>query len=112
MERIRDHLRQAREELGLTTRQLGAELGVVSMTISRWERGQRDPSYPDLVRWGRALGVEIDIVARDPRPDGEVDLTEAQAHALAEFAEVVGGLSDDAAADVLGIAKRLAKLGG
>jgi transcriptional regulator with XRE-family HTH domain len=109
MDIIRDTLKQRRQQLGLTTRGLGAMLAVDQMTISRWERGKREPSYADLQRWGRALGVEIDLVARDPRPGGEVEMTDTQRQALRAFAELLPDLSDEAALDLVGMARHLAR---
>ncbi len=55
-----EEIRRVREERGFTQAELAEELGnilgtiVSNVTISRWERGHRDPSGPwrvALVRW-------------------------------------------------------------
>jgi transcriptional regulator with XRE-family HTH domain len=43
-------LRTARRSAGLTQKQLADELGVESITVSRWERGVTSPSLPRLRR--------------------------------------------------------------
>lgn len=45
----REELKRRREALGMTQEQLAAELKVHTMTVSRWERGDRSiPSHLPL----------------------------------------------------------------
>ncbi len=39
-----ERLKELRTEAGLSTTQLGKEIGVTATTISRWERNNREPS--------------------------------------------------------------------
>ena len=45
--------RELREALGLTQKELGEAVGVDSMTVSRWERGEFGPRRGALVRLER-----------------------------------------------------------
>jgi DNA-binding transcriptional regulator YiaG len=47
------YLRTLREALGLTQKELGEAVGVDSMTVSRWERGEFGPRRGALVRLER-----------------------------------------------------------
>ena len=49
-------LRTARRSAGLTQKQLAEELGVESITVSRWERGVTSPSLPRLRRVAELTG--------------------------------------------------------
>lgn len=92
-------------DLGFTQDAIAARLGISDASLSRWESGRREPSFSDLVRWGRALDMEIDLVARDPRPGGEVEMTDVQASALRRFAEVLPDLSDRAIHHLVALAE-------
>ncbi len=105
---IIDMLVVARQEAGMTQRQLAEKLGVRNTTVGAWEKRQNDVPWSRLQEWARALGVEIDLVARDPRPGGEVTMTPAQRQALRALAELLPDLSDEAAMDLVGIARHLA----
>lgn len=53
-------LRQRREELGLSTRQLSKQTGVNDVTIARIERGEFSAPRPDkLSKIAEALGVSL-----------------------------------------------------
>ena len=53
-------LRKAREELGLTTRQLGAAIGQDGSAIAHYEAGNKMPMVPALVKLADNLNVSID----------------------------------------------------
>ena len=91
-------LRAGRLGLGMTQRQLAAELGVTPTTLARWERGERAISNPVLVRLAAAmrrywdmrglpseardvLGALLDAASAEPTP--------ARLYALIE----IGGLA-------------------
>jgi transcriptional regulator with XRE-family HTH domain len=59
-------LRQRRQELRLSTRQLGAQVGIGQSTILRIEQGQfASPRPAKLARIARALGLSLaDVYAR------------------------------------------------
>lgn len=56
-------LRHLRHLRGLSTRQLGEELGYHASTITHWERGTQVPFYRSLLDWCDVLNC--DLVVRD-----------------------------------------------
>lgn len=52
-------LRQLRKEKGLTQTELGKLAGVHNVNLSRYERGQSEPSADGLKRLAEALGVSV-----------------------------------------------------
>ncbi|MEL6311355.1 MAG: helix-turn-helix transcriptional regulator [Pseudomonadota bacterium] len=56
--RVTELLAAAREQSGLTQRELAQELGVPQNTIHRMERGIRRTDAMELIAWCRACGVD------------------------------------------------------
>jgi transcriptional regulator with XRE-family HTH domain len=63
---VGNRLRTARRSAGLTQRQLADELGVESVTVSRWERGVTTPSLPRLRRVAELTGTTTSDLVRAP----------------------------------------------
>lgn len=59
-------LRTARRGEGLTQKQLADELGVESITVSRWEREVTSPSLPRLRRIAELTGTTVSDLVRAP----------------------------------------------
>ena len=59
-------LRTARRSVGLTQKQLAAELGVETITVSRWERGVTTPSLPRLRRIAELTETTVSDLVRAP----------------------------------------------
>lgn len=59
-------LRTARRSAGLTQKQLADELGVESITVSRWERGVTTPSLPRLRRIAELTETTVSDLVRAP----------------------------------------------
>jgi len=59
-------LRTARRSVGLTQKQLAAELGVESITVSRWERGVTAPSLARLRRIAEITATTVSDLVRAP----------------------------------------------
>ncbi len=59
-------LRVARRSAGLTQKQLAVELGVESITVSRWERGVTMPSIPRLRRIAEITQTTVSDLVRTP----------------------------------------------
>ena len=59
-------LRTARRSAGLTQKQLADELGVESITVSRWERGATSPSLTRLRRIAELTGTTVSDLVRAP----------------------------------------------
>lgn len=52
-----ENLRKYREKANLTQSRLAERLGVVEMTIRRWESGLREPRASDIKKLAEVLGV-------------------------------------------------------
>jgi transcriptional regulator with XRE-family HTH domain len=63
---VGDRLRTARRSVGLTQKQLAAELGVEAITVSRWERGVTTPSLPRLRRVAELTETTVSDLVRAP----------------------------------------------
>ncbi|MEO0269479.1 MAG: helix-turn-helix transcriptional regulator, partial [candidate division WOR-3 bacterium] len=48
MDIIGKKIRELRENKGLTQKEFASLLGYKLLTVSRWERGERKPSFSDL----------------------------------------------------------------
>ena len=59
-------LRTARRTAGLTQKQLAEQLGVESITVSRWERGVTTPSLPRLRRIAELTETTVSDLVRAP----------------------------------------------
>ena len=66
---LRCDLIEARKELGLSQRQLGAEAGVLSTTVRRIEMMGPSPWSKRLLPIADALGIDITEYGYDPRED-------------------------------------------
>ena len=54
-------LRTAREDAGLTQQRVASHVGVTAVTVSRWERGVREPTLSQAQRFFRACGFRMKI---------------------------------------------------
>ena len=57
-----DNILSARKAAGLSQEALGEKLGVVSQTVSKWERGESAPDAMLLPPLADALGVSLDAL--------------------------------------------------
>ena len=60
--KIRTSLRLSQNEM---IQKLGLEHALVRSTISAFERGVREPSYPVLLKYARAVGISTDVLIDD-----------------------------------------------
>jgi transcriptional regulator with XRE-family HTH domain len=58
-------IRAAREEAGITARELGERVGVRMNTVLRWERDEVGPSIEVMQRVGEALALRL-VVGYEP----------------------------------------------
>ena len=74
-EHLAKKLKQIRISLGLSQNEiierLGVEEAIVRSTISAFERGVREPSYPMLLKYARLGGVSTDVLIDD---DADLDI--------------------------------------
>ena len=72
---IGNNIRQMREQTGLTQVELGKCIGVTGVTIMRYETGQREPRFDQVLKIAAALDVPpaqlfgIDVEAVDEYGD-------------------------------------------
>ncbi len=69
-ERLALKLGQVREKLGLTQVEIAVELSdkavvVTDKDISKWEKGERDPSLVVVLRYSRLIKVPMEVFADD-----------------------------------------------
>jgi transcriptional regulator with XRE-family HTH domain len=55
-------LQEIRKRVGLSQSQLAAQMGVDTSLISRWEKGEREPSFSQQMDLARLLGVSVDYL--------------------------------------------------
>ena len=83
-------MRVARRGAGLTQKQLAAELGVESITVSRWERGVTSPSLGRLRRIAELTETTVSDLVRAPDAvTGQAAEIAALREELAETRELV-----------------------
>lgn len=65
-------LQMFRQMAGYDQTQMGALVGASRPTISAWERGEREPSFSQVVAWARITGQPLDalVEAADYRSEG------------------------------------------
>ena len=67
-DRLSEKLRQIRRYLDLSQTQMVAKLGLEEIRpshISRYETNDREPSLKTLLRYARAAGIPLEILADD-----------------------------------------------
>lgn len=64
-----NRIRTAREQAGLTQRQLADKLGMPFQNISQWERGVRNPKQATLEKLAEALGISASELLSKETPD-------------------------------------------
>jgi DNA-binding XRE family transcriptional regulator len=61
-----EKLRLIREHLGLSQSEITRELGVENRaSISGYERGEREPPLPILLKYARLVGISTDVLIDD-----------------------------------------------
>ena len=61
-----ERLRQLREAASLTQQQLAESVGCTWESISRWERGTREPGWSQVLALAQALGVDCTAFTQEP----------------------------------------------
>jgi transcriptional regulator with XRE-family HTH domain len=63
-----ERLRELRSEAGLTQEQLAERAGVKRDAVARWERGNREPSWSNVIALADALAVSTEAFRQEPGP--------------------------------------------
>jgi transcriptional regulator with XRE-family HTH domain len=95
-------LREARRRAGLTQAELGERVGRAPSAISRWERGEVEPSLESLRFLIRAAGFDL-VIGLNPTDDHDLvlirrSLARSPAARMAELVTAVQALDAMAAA--------------
>jgi transcriptional regulator with XRE-family HTH domain len=61
-------LRELRGVAGLTQEQLAERAGVKRDAVARWERGNREPSWSNVIALADALAVSTEAFRQEPGP--------------------------------------------
>jgi transcriptional regulator with XRE-family HTH domain len=61
-------LKELRAKAGLSQKALAEALDVDQATVSRWERGEREPWLSIVGPLARVLGVEVETLVNPPAP--------------------------------------------
>lgn len=69
-------IKEARRRAGLSQRELAERLGTTQSVITRWETGQRSPTFETLVRAVRACGLDLAVSLGPPDPDHDLFIRE------------------------------------
>ncbi len=91
-------IREARRRAGLTQQELAERLGTSQSVITRWETGQRSPTFETVAKAVRACGLDLTITLGTPDPDHELFIREnlrlGPAERLARMTEQKAGLDE------------------
>lgn len=69
-------IRENRQRLGMSQQALGEKLGLTSVAISKWERGQSQPDIPTLSKLADIFGLTLDeLCGRPPTPPTDTNMT-------------------------------------
>ena len=81
---IGERIKQAREAKGIKQKKLAEILEVNYTTISRWEKGEREPRVGDIQKLAVALDISVSDLLGEPRPTTPTDHTESRLNQLME----------------------------
>lgn len=74
---IGEKIKYYRKQKGMTQQELAASVGVANTTITGYEKGNREPNAPMIIKIARALGVtgddllDLDIKEKTPTEIGK-----------------------------------------
>lgn len=69
-------VREARRRAGLSQQDLAERLGTTQSVITRWETGQRSPTFETVIRAVRACGLELSVTLGAPDLDHDLFIRE------------------------------------
>ena len=100
-------LKEARQNAGLTAKQVGAQIGKSDKTVHAWEAMHGQPDADMLIKLCEIYGVEIQFFYLDDEPDPEQPATAEERFLLTIFR----GLNDEGRKKVLTYAEDLSLTG-
>ena len=60
------YIKSRRKNLGMTQKQLAGKVGVTDVTISRYENGEREPSFTEFIKLCEVLSLNInDFIGKE-----------------------------------------------
>lgn len=62
-ERVATSIRQHRESLGWSKRELGRRAGIGDRNIGYWEKGRGEPDITAFIKLAQAIGISLDELA-------------------------------------------------
>lgn len=65
---------EERKKQNLSQQELGELLGVSQQTISKYEKGTREPDTQTLIKLSRLFGVSVDYLLSNCNSDNETDI--------------------------------------
>lgn len=72
---LKDRLRAARREAGLTQREVARQLGIAAASVAQWEIGRSRPDIARLARLAELYGVRPDALLGDiPMTTGTAEI--------------------------------------
>ena len=54
------YIKSRRKNLDMTQKQLAVKVGVTDVTISRYENGEREPSFTEFIKLCEVLGMKVE----------------------------------------------------
>lgn len=71
-----EKIRENRVRLGMSQQSLGEKIGLTSVAVSKWERGQSQPDIPTLGKLADIFGLTIDeLCGRPAVPSTDANMT-------------------------------------
>ena len=71
-----EKIRENRLRMGLSQQALGEKVGLTSVAVSKWERGQSQPDIPTLSRLADIFGLTLDeLCGRPATPPTDTNMT-------------------------------------
>lgn len=92
-----EKLRTGRKKAGLTQKQAADAIGVDQAVISRWERGDKQPTVQYLMALAKTYGCKVsDLMPRNQYPSAPLDPEERQEWVWQRNARIQGVADVDA----------------
>lgn len=84
-----EKLKEYRESIGLSQKELGAKVGVSEASVSNYETGKREPDFKTLCALADFFDITLDMLVRGKEKD------RLKGRSTEEYLELFRGLSDE-----------------